>query len=650
MSDSKQVLSAGYGTPLVWLFTPSGGILRDTDGIAITKYLEEFEYTYNEEEDDVCTLKFQLEKLDNLKLPYFKADAVIHLRWGYLIEDRKIVKSPLRKVAVRDIEREFKQDGIHLTLECTDLVSYLKMFKTQTIKHYAGGLTEADLALQAKMENHFLNWLKEVAKDNFNVTVTKNRNRIKLDKTGIARAFEYDEKKKTYTLARDNARVYKEMYGEFDVSKVIKGKSQSLTAAIQDKLKLLTDANKGGPLIMDGTDDTIHIKNRDFNQPIFKAFTYYGGTGELLEFKSNTNTRKIKEDKAVNSGINPYTKKVETTTVETADNSKVEHMDFNSMAFKSWLESTYANQVKTEEEDNSGAAPGSLPNIPMMTADDIALMGKHLNGTYTPKPNKQTVEAWLLEARKIFIHNLENPLNQKELGDLRYTVVRQTVKDPYMGDGKSKVMVTIPAKTILNTPEFMALNNEVVSNVRAQIHKENVLTGYTIESVQRKYEADAEIIGDPSMIKGKIIQINNVGPEDTGKWYITSASHKISMSKGYTCSLGLIRNPATITISAKTLAINPKYDRDSDELIFENEVEEKVINVYKDEVDNSNLSTQNLDNNLDDSKIKEDEIGEMENRLDEIDADEDYNLNQPIVSNPSDNAEVDKPIQNNTEL
>lgn len=644
MSDIAQVLPEGYGTPLAWLFTADGEILRDFDEMPISKYLTEFEYEYNEEEDDTCTMKFKFESLRSFNLSYFQQDVVMVVQWGFLIENRKFVKSPMRKIAIRDLETSYKEDGIELEVKCTDLVSYLKNYKTRVIKNYSGGPTAQEDALANKMEGHFIDFLKEIGDGNFQSTITLDKTAAKIDKTGVMRNAEFDEKSGTYSIAKDNARAVKTIYQEFRMAKIIKGHSKSITAAIQDKLKQL-DSN-GRPFIMDTTDDHIHIKPRNFNQPIFKSYTYYGGTGELISFVSNTNTRKTSEDKAVTSGVNPYKKQIETVHVNAADSSKSKTGDpyldefKNSQEYKDIEKESQAELDRISGGSSStptkkGEVPGQTHHFGEVNYSDNNVnvnMQKLKPGTkfMEPteiKPNEETLKAYINELGEVYTQNINDPLNQKPIPDLKYTVVKQTVKNPYMGDGKMKVISTIPSQVVINSAEFQSLSKSILSNARAERHKSKVLTGYTIEKIQRKYDADAEVIGDPSLIKGKIIYIANVGRLDIGKWYAISVKHKINIGKGYMCTMNLMRNPSTININTRTYASNPKYDKDSDTLKFDFNLLNTPSTVYEEIKEDTSTASDKLDNNDSENKYREeDEIAQMDNRLQIISAEEEFTL------------------------
>ena len=128
MSDLSPVLTESFGVPIVWIFTPDGDILRDYDEVPISKYLYDFEYKYDEENDDLCTMKFRFEDIRSFDLPYFQQDVILCVQWGYIpAYGNDILKSPRRKIAIRDLQADYKSDYIELELQCTDLISYLRL-------------------------------------------------------------------------------------------------------------------------------------------------------------------------------------------------------------------------------------------------------------------------------------------------------------------------------------------------------------------------------------------------------------------------------------------------------------------------------------------------------------------------------------------
>lgn len=602
MSSIKAILPEGYGMPLAWLYTPSGDVLRDTDNTPITKYLEEFEYEYAEEEDDTCILTFKLPNASTLDLPYFQQDVVLHVQWGFLINSGKLIQSPIRKVAIRDLQTKYGTDGISLTLECTDLVAYLKGFRTNTLRSNSRDL-KISRAVN-KSEDNFMNWLKEISEDNFTVTYTKGKNVQRIDLAGRMQNAEQDLKTGRFRVAVDNARVQTDQSIDFKVGKVIKGKSKTLTQAIKDQLELQADleGSSSGKPILDSTDNNIHIKQRNYDQPIFKTFIWAGGTGELLKFTSDTNTRATKEDSATSTAVDPYKKQVVNTTVESADMSKNEFKDIGTFDIK---------------------------KHPITGNERTALLDK------PAKPREEVLEGWLGDARKVHEHNIKNPLNQKELPDLRYVINKEFVNDPVMGTQTSPIFVKIPSRQVLNSPDFIALNQRTSNEIKARYRKATTVGSNVVEKIQRKYEATLETIGDPSLIKGKVINVTGLSRLDNGKWYITRARHSIKIGQGYLTTLELLKKPKTINLSAKTMATNPKYDENKDEVYWPVTSEETLIEVFKENPPQTQEGTK-LDDVEINTEFKTEESGviDIERRIDYLNAEEDYLLHKDVGLEP----------------
>lgn len=608
MSDLDPILKESFGMPLAWIYTPAGDILRDYDEQPISKYLTEFEYEYNEEDDDVCVMKFEFPSLKSFDLPYFQQDVILVVQWGYILPNGQSLKGPKRKIAIRDLESNYKVDGIELELQCTDLVSYLKGFKLKTINNYSGKSAQEIAEVENNLDN-LTGFIHEVGKGQFKTTFTTENQAMRIDQLGNQRMANYDAKTNTYSSAIDNNLVKKTFIEGFKMEKITKGKSMSITNAIRQKLAMLNaKAKVGNPYIMDGTDDNIEIRNRNFSQNIYKSYTYAGGSGELLSFKSSTKTRKEKKDIAVSSGINPYTKEVE------------------------------SNQVATAEAKTKGDIPFKRPE--QMTQAEKEEAKKTIKNALTvdtnKTPKKETLERWIEEDwAKAFEHNVNNPLNQISVPALRYSYTKYT-GESYMGQGgKKDVVVTIPTQEVYNMPLFQSILAEKIANTKSKIRRERVLTSQTIEMVQRKYEAEVEVIGDPSLIKAKIIYINNLGRLDRGSWYVTSCKHSIRMKDSYICEMSVIKKPSTIGISAKRYASNPKFDRKANTVEFvKAPIETENTFLFDEEEPTTATNVSGMDTNYNNVSREEKQV-QMQARLNDLKAEEDFKYGEEPISNPN---------------
>lgn len=524
MSDNAKVLQYQLGTPLVWLKNAEDEILKDIDDSPLSSHVTSFEYTYDEENDDEARITFKFSTSANCDNIIFNQDSIIKLQWGYVTVGGIIIKSPVRSVAVRDIDRNYREDVIEITLECTDLISYIKNIKINSVA--------------SQKTDYFVDWLKEISEGKFQATITTKGYKTIIDKQGTTKDFKFDEKSNTVIQKTvDNARFETHKRG-LSFTRVIKGKSLALSNAIDDLIKDLPD----GPYIQDSTDDKLEIKTRNFNQDIFKNYTYKGGTGELIEFKAKTETKKITEDKKFSAKVDPKKKSVEQEDVDTADTS-----------ISSYL--------------------------------------KNRAGNLSKKPDQAEIDQWLEKIRSIYEYNIQNPTNQKEVPDFTYkrSVI---ISERYMGQlypTEKAYTYTLPAKEILNSPDI----SEKLAN--------NRMTNRSIIKLQKKHQATCEIIGDPSLIKGKIYYFANLAKNDIGKWYSVKVKHNIGNGL-YMTSMEMVKKPVSIVVnSSKT---NSSKKDNEEELEFDNEIENTDIDIYPPEEDDTKSETSdNVDSNPETERV-----------------------------------------------
>lgn len=341
-----------YGQPKVWLFSTNGVELEDTQGIKLSEYVTSLEYSYDEEEDDFCKVKFLLPNKEVLELPYLIQDVVIRVQWGYILPGGELLKSPVRTVAIRDLKNGYSVRGIELELDCTDLVSYIKLFNTSSSPRYSRLGIEQSLNLKNRFADHFLDYMDEISEGKVVFTAIQENYVRRVDTEGNVSYFEYDEVNNVITRAIDNTAVPRTFFHTFRTQKKTIGDSASLNNSIEDKLKFLMDQLRGN-FISNTTDNHLMIHNRNFKQIPFKKFTWAGGNGELISFKPTTTTRLVKENVSTNN-VNPYTKSTENINVSALDfiekNNIESLMSIVDEGRKNKLESTEENQNLTENE------------------------------------------------------------------------------------------------------------------------------------------------------------------------------------------------------------------------------------------------------------------------------------------------------------
>lgn len=469
MSDSNQTLGAGLGKPIFTITDRVNNQILVENAFEertlspLSNYVKSFSYDYDEENDDKCVIVLGFEKVSQLNNPIFVEDNILKVQWGYVLPGNIQVLSPARTIAIREISPSYTKSGITLTLECTDLVSYLRRSR-----------------LNLKSDsNNFVDWLKEIVNDEFTAAIRVKNEVLYIDKQQ-SRAYEKTDDGQIFAI--DNARSFKELFIAVPDT-LIGGKSKSITAELQERL----NTSKDGPAYLDGRDANINIIIRDYNQAPWVTYTLAGGFGEIVSFRASSNIQKVKEDGAQTSTINPLTKEIETTEINTA----------------------------STDPDGSDPTPAQLENM-------------------------------YLQFREIWEYNILNPTDMKPIDTITYkkAINIGPHASPSNTDQNTSVYIgfandlkiTVAAKTILNMPGFI------------KEQKEAIARNYLERKIQRKFEAVITVVGDPSLITSKVYEFLGLGLRDSGSWYAVKVKHDISIKKGYTCTITAVRKPKLLGI------------------------------------------------------------------------------------------------------
>jgi hypothetical protein len=513
MSNISQTLRDGLGKPIFIVTDKVNNEILIEDSFdsetlsPLSNYIKSLDYTYDEENDDECVISIAFNKVSQLDNTIFQENNILKVQWGYITPGNIRILSPTRTIAIRDIAPNYTNKGISLVLRCTDLVSYLRRSRLNT---------KSD-------SNNFVDWLKEIAADEFTAAI-RLKNRSLVINKDIERDYEISEKGQIF--ARDNARSYRELFVKLP-DLLMGGKSKSIYAEIQERL----NSSAKDPAYIDGRDGNINIVFRNWDQKPWVSYTLGGGNGEIISFRAKSNMEKVKEDGAQTSTVNPETKEIEST------------------------------EINTISTDPDGTEP-------------------------TPKE----LQSMYLQFKKNWEHNILNPTDMKPLEGFTYK--RRIDLGPFASpsniDGNTKVYtglkpdikIKIAAKTILNMPGFI------------KEQKEGIARNYMERKIQRKFEANISVIGDPTLVTSKIYEFLGLSKRDSGSWYAVKVEHSISTSRGYICNITALRKP-------KLLAI--QYLKRKTKIIS---VEDKIKQKVSKEVTNEKKYSEPIETSVEDTKSK----------------------------------------------
>jgi hypothetical protein len=468
MSNTLQTLRDGLGKPIFFVTDKIDNEILIQDSFnegtltPLSNYIKSLTYTYDEENDDECVITMSFNKVSQLNNSIFKEDNILKVQWGYVTPGNIRILSPIRTIAIRDIAPNYTTKGLNLVLKCTDLVSYLKRSRLNT----------------KSQSTNFVDWLKEIAADEFTAAI-RLKNRALVMNKDDERDYEVSEEGEVF--ARDNARSYRELFVNLP-DLLMGGKSKSIYAEIQERLNSAKD-----PAYLDGRDGNINIVFRNWDQKPWVTYTLAGGFGEIISFRAKSNMEKVKEDGAETSTINPETKEIESTEINTASTD-----------------------------------PDGL------------------------EPTQEQLKSIYLQFREKWEHNVMNPTDMKPIND--FTFKRRINLGPWASpsniDGNTRVYtgirpdvkVNVAAKTIINMPGFI------------KEQKESIARNYIERKIQRKFEATISVIGDPTLVTSKVYEFLGLSDRDSGSWYAVKIEHSITTTRGYICNITALRKPKLLGI------------------------------------------------------------------------------------------------------
>lgn len=119
---SASVLYHGTATPYLAIFSEVGTpLLHPITGVPLGAYISQFQYKYDEEKHNECTITFDCGDPDVVDEKSFPKDMKLFVQWGYIYSDSSSVSSEAKALKVRDYDVEFDDQGVHSTLVCLDI-------------------------------------------------------------------------------------------------------------------------------------------------------------------------------------------------------------------------------------------------------------------------------------------------------------------------------------------------------------------------------------------------------------------------------------------------------------------------------------------------------------------------------------------------
>ena len=365
--DSAPVLFHGMGAPYLGIFNgQSKPIKCQKNDLPIGTFVKSFEYKYTEDGPDVGEIMIETDNPDLLDHPDLQYYSELWLQWGYIFPDGSCLPGPPRKVIIIGNTAEFTERGTTINIKFADVGIMLKTVPS----NFYGNMKGLEGYLKDLLQGEFIGDVSLIDASEVDnkiipiVTESVDPDAIKgdtepvwgqgdvgMDHKAWARTLSHNDKFVAYdTLMEPHQRVpypdnivmlkwdsksamlsqqIPEIY-QTGWAKKLELRTLSITGIPKNKYQQMKEFVSGldnGPFKLDMRDGRIDIHNRYTQRPIYKVYTYAGGSGELLQFKVESDfvTKAVEVSKSVD--LDPLDKSINTQIVQGLTNPMEGNID-----------------------------------------------------------------------------------------------------------------------------------------------------------------------------------------------------------------------------------------------------------------------------------------------------------------------------------
>lgn len=517
------MIKDGYGSVFCRVFNESGKQVFDQ--------VTALYYNHTEKADDSSRIIIETPDVSIVDNPDLQEGKVLKIVFGYL-------NSPPRahKVWIWDPIPTFSADGVRLELQCYCKAAYLKLNSSNDVYENQGLDDMVDsISEQYKIDAQIENLTKKTIES----ITTGGKTTSKLDVSG-PNAFS--------TIARDNT--------AFNLDYSFK-KYIAYPQANKSDAKLLDEVVKTEPIdniILDGRDDKLIIKRRNLYQKPYKSYRYKGEPGHLLEFTPATQHTKKRKTSVANtvSSWDEDTKTFKQSTISSKESGAPVMGDEIEWS----LESQFIDSLKKGSKNKLDRPIIGATKVQFY---DYTAKDEHGN-PIVRKLLEETMEAtkknYTILARQGFLAS-EGKL---PAGAGRAFVYIQkggtNTQIMTIDDLKPFNNAAIDAVGRIETKEIIILSPKEVMHLIEDEHKDAAGAGTNrlANELAEATECQAQMLGDPELESGKIIEILGVGRKYQGNYYIVAASHEMTGTGDYIVNCTVFK-----TGKNKILGTDPNY-------------------------------------------------------------------------------------------
>jgi len=488
-----------------------------------------FRYRYDDENDDVCTIKLQMSNPKSLNILNIRRGSKLQVIYGYL--DGKL--SPINTVVVRDMVSKYGNNIIYTELECTDYLRYLKISRSPDV---------AKGSIISYIQSQIYGRYSFIVKDRGKIVYTQPRKdkEAELEKNRILENKRFE-----------NSLIYDPIEEEIDntvnsigwsvdkghgVRDYLEDDNKDIPTSNRSTYMVLMDLFKkcpNGPWFITGRGDQLLIHNRNLGKSVYRELIYQEEPGDLIDFQAKTKFDNFDKQLISYTGMDPKERK----------NFFIDDYRealFNQRSPKEILQDKEITKEEKKEELKKyvelrltsyakfGVVRSEGYFAKSYNSEDYLFVPGHLNSPIQKK----------LIAQEVAVPDNTNTVNP----------------DPYIRDDTKKFDSDheIMLRAYWYTIPLLTYEEAV-----------NVTNNRQRELAMEKEEASVILIGDPWLTSEKTIRVSNVYSQHEGHYYIKQCEH-VLMGEGFKTKLECIKVIPEAMIKTLGRITKDEYDKADD--------------------------------------------------------------------------------------
>lgn len=494
-------IETGQAAVLVRIFNADDTLVID----GITR----FSYVFSERTDDASFITIETDNRDLVDSSDIQETKQLKLVWGYM-GDTIFQK---RIVYIWDIKVDYNEQNIRIELECYCKAAFMRLSSAKDVFQVA----DVDELAQQYAKAYGLDYSTENVKPE---EERKPADYYENKQLGGKSPNILDLKTGTFAPARDNT--------SYIVNIPLKKHDDGIAQANRSDKKTLEETVKMEPvdnLFVDTRDDMLILKRRDFNQKPYKVFTWRGEPGNVLDFTPHSKNADNHKEAVSNtvSGWMEEDKEYLQGQITRSQSGAGVLGDVIELSLEEQVFNKVSKKIQ-QSEGNPTDRPLAVDGLAQKEFDGVDANGN-------PQYRFKVVE------------KLDSTKSVMVMWHKRGTQPAKLVLDPKHSFYSAAIDATgrIETKgfTVMEPKEYLPTVESTPQNVAgAGINRQS-------EKELDLRESNMRVIGDVTLITGKVITVQGVGKRHCGNYYVYHVMHEVTPESGFQCYCKLYRTGNT---------------------------------------------------------------------------------------------------------